>query len=148
MDSRLFASQRNLHLTFITGTYGTSSLPDINSKLTDLSLYIGRNSPNLLTVPETFWKVLYEPISQYGVVFVGHNNPYEKNVASMTICRNICNKINWLNWDAVNITAGYSYCCEVNDFRRTATYLPEFEVKGLLTWICTAIVRKIFFRCV
>jgi hypothetical protein len=77
---------------------------------------------------------VYNPKTQAGIVFVGINNPYISNPqGDYLICNDVCSKISWLQWDQKNIEKGYSYCCDVDDFRSTVNTLPEFTVSGLLT---------------
>jgi hypothetical protein len=116
-----------------TGTYGVATLPDINGNETELYLYVDSNNNKAIPVPKLFWKAVYDPKSHAGVVFVGINNPYVSDLqGDYLICIDVCSKISWVNWDQKNIEKGYSYCCEVDDFRSTVKYLPQFTVSGLL----------------
>jgi hypothetical protein len=77
---------------------------------------------------------VYDPKSQAGVVFVGINNPYVSDPqGDYLICTDVCSKISWIQWDQKNVTNGYSYCCEVDNFRTKVKTLPDFPVSGLLT---------------
>lgn len=129
MSVRNFAGKRNLDLTVYTGVHGSARLPDVNNHLQELSLYVNGNK-RALTVPAIFWKIVHNPVAKTGTVFVGHNNPYDKNVTA--ICKDLGSKINWVSWDAKNITAGYSYSCDYADFKRTVTYLPDLAINGIL----------------
>lgn len=130
---RSYVIKNNLNLTVYTGTHSVSSLPDINANMQQLSLYsLGNNT--YLKVPEIFWKVLYDPVAKKGVVFVGHNNPYENeaDINSNTLCNNICDKLNWVIWKPKNITMGYSYCCTIEEFIQVVDYLPDINVNDIL----------------
>jgi hypothetical protein len=117
-----------------TGTYGVATLPNVNGIETELYLYVDRNNNKAIPVPKFYWKAVYDPKSQAGVVFVGINNPYVSDPqGDYLICTDVCSKISWVNWDQKNIKKGYSYCCEVGDFRSTVKFLPQFPVSGLLT---------------
>jgi hypothetical protein len=117
-----------------TGTYGVAKLPNVNEIATDLYLYVDRNNNKGIPVPKFYWKYVYNPKSQAGVVFVGINKPYVSDPqGDYLICTDVCSQISWVNWDQKNITKGYSYCCEVEDFRSTVKTLPHFPVIGLLT---------------
>ena len=116
-----------------TGTYGVATLRNVNGTETDLYLYVDSNNNKAIPVPKFFWKAVYDPNSQAGVVFVGINNPYVSDPqGDYLICTDVCSKISWVHWDQKNIEKGYSYCCEVDDFRSTVKYLPQFTVSGLL----------------
>jgi len=117
-----------------TGTYGVATLPNVNGNETELYLYVDSNNNKAIPVPKFYWKAVYDPKSQAGVVFVGVNNPYVSNPqADYFICTDVCSKISWVNWDQKNIKRGYSYCCEVGDFNSTVKFLPQFTVSRLLT---------------
>jgi len=132
---RAYADKKKLDLVVYTGTYGVATLPNVNGIETELYLYVDSNNNKAIPVPKFYWKAVYDPKSQAGVVFVGINNPYVSNPPQRDylICTDLCSKISWVEWDQKNITKGYSYCCEVDDFRSTVKYLPSFPVSGLLT---------------
>jgi hypothetical protein len=131
---RAYADKNKLDLEVYTGTYGVATLPDIHGVETELYLYLDGNNNKAIPVPKLFCKAVYEPISKAGVVFVGVNNPYVPNPqGDYIICTNVCSNITWVTWDRTNIKKGYSYCCNVNDFRTMVKYLPRFTVSGLLT---------------
>jgi hypothetical protein len=128
-----YADQRQLDLEVYTGTYGVATLPNVNGIETELYLNVDGNNNKAIPVPKLFWKAVYEPISKAGVVFVGVNNPYVGNPqGDYIICNNVCSNITWVTWNPTNIARGYSYCCEVNDFRNMVKYLPRFTVSDLL----------------
>jgi len=131
---RAYADKRKLDLIVYTGTYGVATLPNVNGNETELYLYVDNNNNKAIPVPKLFWKAVYDLKSQSGVVFVGINNPHISHPqGDYRVCTDVCSKISWVNWDQRNITRGYSYCCEVDDFRSTVKYLPQFPVSGLLT---------------
>jgi hypothetical protein len=131
---RDYADKNKLNLEVYTGTYGVATLPNINGNETELYLYVDLNNNKAIPVPKFYWKAVYDPKSQAGVVFVGINNSYvTKPQGDYLICTDVCSKLTWGEWDQKNIKKDYSYCCEVDDFRSTVKYLPQFTVKGLLT---------------
>ncbi|XP_063892698.1 uncharacterized protein LOC110377300 [Helicoverpa armigera] len=119
-----------------TGTFGISQLRDQNNRLVDLYLVPERNQ---LPVPLYFYKVVYDASRRIGTAFVSINNPYytEAEVRALTFCTDRCrnnNAFNWLNWQPDRIDIGYSFCCTVDDFRRTVPHLPAFTTNGLLSY--------------
>jgi len=131
---RAFADKKKLDLVVYTGTYGVATLPNVNGTETELYLYVDSNNNKAIPVPKFYWKAVYDPKSQAGVVFVGINNPYVSNPqGDYLICTDVCSKISWIQWDQKNIKRGYSYCCEVDDFRSKIKSLPDFPVSGLFT---------------
>jgi hypothetical protein len=131
---RAFADKNKLDLLVHTGTYGVATLPNVNGNETELYLHVDSNNNTAIPVPKLLWRAVYDLKSHAGVVFVGINNPHISSPQEdYIICNDVCSQISWLNWDPKNITNGYSYCCEVNDFRSTVNTLPPFPVSGLLT---------------
>jgi len=131
---RAYADKKKLDLVVYTGTYGVATLPNVNGVETELYLYVDSNNNKAIPVPKFYWKAVYDPKSQAGVVFVGINNPYVSDPqGDYLICTDVCSKISWIDWDQKNITKGYSYCCEVDNFRTKVKTLPDFPVSGLLT---------------
>jgi len=130
---RAYADKKKLDLVVYTGTYDVATLPNVNGIETELYFYVDSNNNKAIPVPKLFWKAVYDPKSQAGVVFVGINNPYVSDLkGDYFICNDVCSKLSWVQWDQKNIEKGYSYCCEVDDFRSTVKYLPQFTVSGLL----------------
>ncbi|KAF5276038.1 hypothetical protein FQA39_LY00834 [Lamprigera yunnana] len=129
---RKLAIDRELDFTIYSGSYGIATLPDVNGDEQELYLWIGADGQKGIPVPALFFKVVYEPISEAGVVLLGFNNPHKEFDESYMICKNVCSKITWLTWKPENSNLGFGYCCEVNDFRKTVKYLPKFTVRSLL----------------
>ena len=128
---RSFASTRRLDLIVYTGTHGVSTLPhEVTNEDVELFLYVN-GTKRAAPVPQLFWKVVYEPVSEAGIVFIGVNNPYDDNFARNLICMDVSDQVSWLTWSPLNQVRGFSYSCDVNDFRKTVT-LPEFNVRELL----------------
>lgn len=81
-----------------------------------------------------YYKVARNPVTNNAVAFIGINNPYLtlQEARAQVFCTDICNTISWLTWNQFNLVDGYSFCCEVNDFRRTVNELPPFTTNGIL----------------
>lgn len=83
-------------------------------------------------------QVVYDESRGLGTAFVSINNPYytAEEVRALTFCTDRCRNnpdFDWLSWKPDDIEIGYSFCCEVDDFRRTVPHLPEFNVTGLFS---------------
>jgi len=79
--------------------------------------------------------VVIEPSSRKGIVLIGVNNPHlslEEIKRDYILCTDVSDKIDWISWKKTDLTAGYSYACEVAEFRKKVDHLPEFSVSGLL----------------
>jgi DNA/RNA endonuclease G (NUC1) len=73
---RAYGDKKKLDLVVYTGTYGVATLSNVNGIATELYLYVDVSNNNAILVPKLFWKAVYDPKSQAGVVFVGINKPY------------------------------------------------------------------------
>lgn len=131
-STRDYASRNNVNLQVWTGIYGTATLRhEVTGNDTELYLYIG-NGNKKIRVPALYWKVVYNPSSKKGVVFLGINNPYEQHVGKHIICPDISDRINWVSWDKKSIPKGYTYACTIPEFKRAVSYAPDLTVDGLL----------------
>ncbi|KAI4468708.1 endonuclease related [Holotrichia oblita] len=125
LSVRDYASSKQLDLEVYTGSYQVQWLPH-ESTGKHIGLYLSKDK---VPVPRLLWKVLYNRANQTGIVLIGVNNPY---FVETKICRDISHRCTWVNWDRCNVGLGCGYCCEVDDFRKTVTSLPDFRVTKVL----------------
>lgn len=95
-DARSLAGRLGADLTVYTGTQGLATLPNVNNVETELYLGVS-GTTRFMPVPRMFWKVLYNPVTQAGIAFVGLNNPYQTaaSAAQDVLCTNICSQVNF-----------------------------------------------------
>jgi hypothetical protein len=108
----------------------------LNKKKQPTQIYLYNDQTKQgLPAPKYYWKVVRNTQTKKGTAFIGINNPYltEEQAAAGRFCTNISASITWLTWDATNIPKGYSFACEISDFRRTVTSLPTFPTNGILS---------------
>ncbi|XP_066150144.1 uncharacterized protein [Euwallacea fornicatus] len=130
IDVRDYAAKNGVDLQVWTGVYGVTTLPNNKTgEPTELYLFVNGTS-KYLPVPEIFWKVAYEPISERGVALIGVNNPY--NDTFNKLCVDVSNKLSWLHCDRNNQELGFCYACSITNLRRVVTYIPHVNEKGLL----------------
>ncbi|ALC43684.1 CG3819 [Drosophila busckii] len=118
-----------------TGVWGVTTLPNKDGRQTDLYLAYDKNGNGLIPVPKIYFRVVIEPSTRKGIVFVGVNNPHlslAEIKRDYVLCNDVSDRVNYINWKKTDINAGYSYACEVAEFRKKVTHLPEFSVSGLL----------------
>ncbi|KAI5635244.1 DNA/RNA non-specific endonuclease domain-containing protein [Phthorimaea operculella] len=137
IDLREHIHRAGYDTVIYTGTYGVTSLVNEFGRRVDIHLYTDRNNNPVIPVPEFFYKVVYEPVTQHGIAFVGINNPYynETEAKQMFFCEDLCRRTSmfaWLTWHPDNPHEGYTFCCTIPDFKRTVHHLPDFPVTGLL----------------
>nr|QCF41177.1 DNA/RNA non-specific nuclease 3 [Cylas puncticollis] len=131
IDVRDYAEERGINLQVWTGIYGVTILPhEQTGRPVELYLYVDDNNNKALPVPEIYWKVAYDPITEKGLAMIGVNNPYLANYTE--ICNDVSDRITWLHWKKDDQARGYSYACAVDVFRRVVTSLPDIPVRGLL----------------
>ncbi|KAF4527394.1 hypothetical protein B566_EDAN016137, partial [Ephemera danica] len=111
INTRALADTYPNDLWVWTGTHGVTTLPDINGNDAELYIYYENGVTPKLRVPEFFWRVVYDPVSQRGTAFVGMNNPHISTVTP--VCPDVCDQITWETWNANNQANGFGYCCEV-----------------------------------
>ncbi|XP_021191830.3 uncharacterized protein LOC110377314 [Helicoverpa armigera] len=121
-----------------SGTFGVTQLRNQNNTLVDIYLYKDANNNPQIPVPLYYYKVVHDASRRIATAFVTINNPYytETEVQALTFCTDRClnnTAFNWLKWDQNNIEIGYSFCCTIDEFRRTIPHLPTFSVDGLLS---------------
>lgn len=132
-----FIEKRNIDTDVYTGTHAVLTYPDINGIEQEIYLaYINKTAVNRVPVPRFYYKVLIADSINAGIVFIGVNNP---NTTMKTIkkeyilCPDVGDKVNYIDWNRTNITAGYSYACSVNDFIKVVKHLPELpKISNLL----------------
>ncbi|CAH1957262.1 unnamed protein product [Acanthoscelides obtectus] len=131
-STREYAVAHNTYLLVWTGTHDVASLPHEESgEQIKLYLYVDGEKRGI-PVPALYWKLIYNPTAKKGVVLIGHNNPYEKNIGKHVICPDVSEKIQWVSWNRTNIKDGYSYACDVESFRKVVKHAPSVYVNGLL----------------
>lgn len=132
-----FVADKNIVVDAYTGTFETTTLKDEAGIDHEIYIYVDPTNPNtkLIPVPKIYYKILVDRKSQDGIVLIGVNNPYltlSEIQNDYLFCKDVGDKVNWINWNRKNISLGYSYACDVNDFFKVVKHLPHVQVKGLL----------------
>lgn len=136
---REFITSKRLRAEIIVGTHGIMEWPNIAGINTQLFL----DSDRRLPVPKYFYKIIIDPVSARGVVFISVNNPYVQNEADIranyTLCTDVSDMLTWprtlwfekkkkaahINRNTVDyISKGYMYACRVHDFIKAVPDLP------------------------
>ena len=130
--SRRLAANRNIKLDVYTGTFGITTLKDINGIGQEIFLDINNKQ---VPVPKIFYKVLINRAARSGVVLIGVNNPHltlKEIMKDYIICSDVSAKIHYINWRKEDIRRGYCYACEVNDFLKAVPHISSVDVQNLL----------------
>ncbi|EDW70793.2 uncharacterized protein Dvir_GJ13976 [Drosophila virilis] len=134
---RKFVADRNLTVDCYTGTWGVSTLPDIDGIERELYLDFDENNNGLIPVPKLYFRVIIDRASREGIVLVGVNNPYvslEQIQSDYTVCEDIGHQLSWVSWLKEDLHEGFSYACTVEDFTEVVKDLPldDLHTNGIL----------------
>lgn len=134
---RKYVSSNNWTTDCYTGTYGVSTLPDVNGTHQQLYLAFDENNNGLIPVPMIYYRVVIERVTRKGIVIVGVNNPHasiEQILKDYVVCDDIGDRINWIGWAKEDLHKGYSYACSVPDFIKVVKDLPAdvYNTTGIL----------------
>ncbi|EDW79150.1 uncharacterized protein Dwil_GK10387 [Drosophila willistoni] len=130
---RAWVSKNKMNVNCYTGVYGVTTLPNKDGVETPLYLAKDANNNGLIPVPKLYFRVVIEPSTHRGIVFVGVNNPHlteEQIKRDYVICTDVGDQVTYVNWKKDDIKTGYSYACEVADFLKTVKHLPALTAKG------------------
>lgn len=127
--ARLLAQRTQTDLTVYTGVYDKLNLP--SERTGRRTLYLEES--DRIEVPKWYWKILHNETSDSAIVLMTLNNPHAKLVEAQGFCANICSSVGLISTGLKRLTKGYTYCCDLNDFRKTVTTIPkELTAKNLL----------------
>ncbi|XP_068142389.1 uncharacterized protein [Drosophila tropicalis] len=134
---RKYVADRNLTTDCYTGTWGVSTLPDVNGTERELYLDFDENHNGLIPVPKLYFRVVIDRETREGIVLIGVNNPYaslEQIQRDYILCEDIGHKLSWLSWYKEDLHEGYSYACTVEDFTAVVKDLPleDLYTNGVL----------------
>lgn len=136
----MIAQKHQSDLTIYTGTYDKLTLA--SERTGRRTLYLEENDK--IEVPKWFWKIVHNETSDSAIVLMTLNNPHAKLVDAQSInlqnletkllltiyiftgfCQNICSSVGLISHGLKSLKKGYTYCCELNDFRKTVTTVPS-----------------------
>lgn len=124
---RKYVADKKLTTDCYTGTWGISSLYDVDGNPQSLYLHFDENNNGLIPVPKLYFRVIIDRASRKGIVFLGVNNPHatrEQILREYVICPDIGDDIDWIPWAKESLKDGYSYACAVPDFIAVVDHLP------------------------
>ncbi|XP_012277376.1 uncharacterized protein LOC105698058 [Orussus abietinus] len=131
-DVKTYAIRNKVDLDVYVGSHGILTLPNATGQKQELHLHVTDRITGV-PIPRTLFKVVYDSARKRGVVFLTANNPFLQSVPrEYVICKDVCDEIKYISWKATKLESGFSYCCEIDDFRHAFPGLPGFETVGLL----------------
>lgn len=134
-EVKRYVSKEKLTVDCYTGTWGVSSLPDVNGTMKELFLS-ANGTTKQIPVPKLFYKIVTDTVNQKGIAFVGVNNPYINETQlkeDYIICNDISDQISWMRIKKNTIAKGFYYACDVIDFLHNED-MPKLNltINGLL----------------
>ncbi|KAM7357046.1 salivary protein Tsal1-like [Cochliomyia hominivorax] len=130
---RAWVSKEKINVQCYTGVYGVTTLPNKEGRQTPLYLSYDANNNGLIPVPQLYFRVVIQPSTKKGIVFIGVNNPHltlDQIEKDYIICPDVSDEISYIPWKKTDITAGYSYACEVAEFLKVVKNLPDLSAPG------------------
>uniref|UniRef100_A0A8D8TKG7 DNA/RNA non-specific endonuclease/pyrophosphatase/phosphodiesterase domain-containing protein n=1 Tax=Cacopsylla melanoneura TaxID=428564 RepID=A0A8D8TKG7_9HEMI len=128
INIRRVAMERNLTLDIITGILNDDKSGN-NATQSPLA------KPDFLdpthrhiAIPDFFYKIVFDPVSKQGIVFVNDNNPLD--FSGQKVCKDICSDNLWPSYKQTY--AGVIYCCDVNEMESLLPGVPKVRVSGVL----------------
>ncbi|OXU32082.1 hypothetical protein TSAR_007839 [Trichomalopsis sarcophagae] len=130
------AAKLKKDLVTITGVLGILKLVDTADFNTEKFIHLYKtDNMRAMQVPLYFYKLVHDPLSNKGIVYVTVNNPFLKmdELSNYQICAEPMFKIPGgkvpPRWKPKSIGKGYSYICKVSDF--VTTNVVNFDVTEL-----------------
>ncbi|CAO1405394.1 unnamed protein product [Diamesa tonsa] len=132
--SRHLAANRNINLEIYSGTWGVTGLKDASNTFRDIYLYVS-GTTRKIPVPKLYYKILLNKADNSGIVLIGVNNPHltlEEIKKDYIICTDVSDKINYVNWLKNDLSRGFSYACDVNEFLKKVPHISGVSTGKLL----------------
>ena len=132
--SRHLAGNRNINLEVYTGTWGVTGLKDASNTFRDIYLYVS-GTTRKIPVPKLYYKILLNKADNSGVVLIGVNNPHltlDEIKKDYVICTDVSDKITYVSWQKNDISRGFSYACDVNEFLKKVPHISGVSTSKLL----------------
>uniref|UniRef100_A0A182QW45 DNA/RNA non-specific endonuclease/pyrophosphatase/phosphodiesterase domain-containing protein n=1 Tax=Anopheles farauti TaxID=69004 RepID=A0A182QW45_9DIPT len=135
---RDFVGARDLPLTVYSGTYGVQKQADGNGDYREIWLdFDATEGRRRAPAPALYYKILHDERNNAGIAIVGVNNvhvPLDVVLGEYVVCKDIGDEVEWIDWQRKNLTIGYCYACEVNEFNNAiGKPHPQLNVAKRLT---------------
>lgn len=88
-----------------------------------------RMNLQLVYIPSS--QVVHDEKTDRAVAIIGVNNPHLTSTPA-TICPNICSSVEWITFALTELEDGYTYCCTVDELRKTVPHVPDIGPVSLL----------------
>jgi len=119
-NTRDLAEKLGRDLKVTTGTWGVLQYPNTEEVPTDIRLF----NNSYIPAPLYYWKIVEDPETDSGAVFIGLNEPHRDN-PPVELCENKCKAMDWVDWDYSNMKSGYMYCCSIEEAKKVILAIPR-----------------------
>ena len=129
---RTLAISRDAELTIYTGTFGVTTLADVNGVQQPIYLAFDENNNGLIPVPKYYWMLVHDTAANTATAVFGINNPHNRVTAEDVLCPSVCDQIPWVDWSLTDVVKGYTFCCTAADLYKAVDYAPNLDVPLLI----------------
>lgn len=128
--ARNLSTEYNEKLLIYTGSYRQLHLADSYGQIVPIWM----ESDEKIEVPEYLWKVIMNEKENSAIVMITLNNPFAKRSDVQEFCPNVCERAGLSNLNFNKMLKGYTFCCELNDFKAAVKILPNnVQAQNLLS---------------
>ncbi|XP_037955035.1 uncharacterized protein LOC119684949 isoform X2 [Teleopsis dalmanni] len=118
---RSLAVTYNDDLQIYNGYMGILQLPTTSNTL--VSIYL--DATNKIEAPKYYFKVVKREATNSAIVFITLNNPFATTGDIDEFCTNVCQRAGTNVAEFTDLTRGYTFCCELEDFKTHYADLPS-----------------------
>jgi len=130
MEAKSFAHYHKKTMDVYTGNHDVLTLPDSTGNLQQVFL----DKRKLILVPLLFWKILYDPIENKAIVFVGVNSleTFKPSPSTYQLCPDVCQESHWHFDQKDSLERGIIYCCSYQDFKLALEWIHFYNNPDIL----------------
>lgn len=126
--ARKLAQNYDVEMEIFTGVYDNLKLRNSAGHLKSMYLTADKK----YAVPKWIWKIIKNPSTNAAIVMITLNDPFAEENDVEEFCTNVCDKASLNSNHLQTMRKGYTFCCELLDFRRIVTNLPPEATAGNL----------------
>lgn len=129
---RTLAISRDVELRIYTGTFGVTTLADVNGVQQPIYLAFDENNNGLIPVPKYYWMLVHDTAADVATAVLGINNPHNRVTPEDVLCPSVCDQVAWVDWSLTDVVKGYTFCCTAAELHKAIDYAPNLDVPLLV----------------
>lgn len=126
------AISRDVELRIYTGTFGVTTLADVNGVQQPIYLAFDENNNGLIPVPKYYWMLVHDTAADVATAVLGINNPHNRVTPEDVLCPSVCDQVPWVDWSLTDVVKGYTFCCTAAELHKAIDYAPNLDVPLLV----------------